>query len=52
MVARLPHRVTDIQLKEGAELVPLVADDFVLVPNPRECNPSQKYVVVFQAKPL
>lgn len=48
-IAFLPQRVRDVKLLEGAELKPLVADDFVLVPNPGSCDPAKAYRVVFQA---
>ncbi|MCU0873721.1 MAG: hypothetical protein MUE50_15395 [Pirellulaceae bacterium] len=50
-VAFLPHRVTDVRIIEGADLDPVVTDDFILVPNPRVCDPAKRYRVVFQAKP-
>ncbi len=50
-VAFLPHRVTDVRILEGADLNPVVTDDFILVPNPRVCDPAKRYRVVFQAKP-
>ena len=34
---------------EGADLKPVISDDFILVPNPRVCDPARKYRVVFQA---
>ena len=39
-----------LQNGEGADLKPVIADDFLLVPNPRECDPSRDYRVVFKAK--
>lgn len=52
IVATLDHRIENIQLLEGADLSPLVADDFILVPNPRECDPNRKYIVKFKATPI
>ncbi len=46
----LPHRVTEIHILEGQDLQPVVADDFVLIPNPRRCDPARQYRVVFQAR--
>ncbi|MDB6067367.1 MAG: hypothetical protein JWR26_3575 [Pedosphaera sp.] len=46
----LPHRVKDVEVIEGADLNPLITDNFVLVPNPRACSPARKYRVVFRAK--
>jgi zinc protease len=43
---------TDVKLLTGGELNPLIADDFVLVPNPREGDPDKKYVVSFRGQPL
>lgn len=51
-VGYLPHRVSDIRVIEGADLQPVITDDFVLVPNPRVCDPAKRYRVVFQARPL
>lgn len=52
IVALLDHRIKDIELLEGGDLKPLVADDFVLVPNPRQCDPDRKYIVKFKAKAI
>jgi hypothetical protein len=30
----------------------VVTDDFILVPNPRECDPARCYVVAFRAQRL
>jgi len=49
IVELLPHRVRDVKIIEGADLAPLVTDDFVLVPNPRKCDPKRRYRVVFRA---
>lgn len=49
MVAPLPHRIKDIQLLEGSELSPTIADDFILVPNPKVCDPAKNYRVIFKA---
>ena len=46
----LPHRVTEIQIIEGEDLQPLVADDFLLIPNPRRCDPQREYRLVFEAR--
>ncbi|MBI1371670.1 MAG: hypothetical protein GC159_02755 [Phycisphaera sp.] len=50
IVALLPHRVTDVHITDGADLKPVVTDDFILVPNPRECDTQRAYRVVFTAK--
>ncbi len=46
----LPHRVKDVVIIEGADLAPLVTDDFLLVPNPGECDPKKAHRVVFRAE--
>jgi len=50
IVALLPHRVADVKVVAGADLRPVVTDDFILVPNPRECDTERDYRVVFTAK--
>jgi len=50
VVAYLPHRVKNVRVVEGADLKPRITDNFVLVPNPRQCDPDRKYVVEFQAE--
>lgn len=50
-VAFLPRRVSDVKLLSGAELNPVVTDNFILVPNPRVCDPSREYRVQFTARP-
>ena len=52
IVAFLPHRVKDVKIIEGADLKPTVTDTFLLVPNPRTCDPGRTYKVVFTAAPL
>ena len=49
MVEFLPHRVKDVEIVAGGDLNPVVTDDFVLVPNPRTCDPNREYKVVFKA---
>jgi len=44
-----PHRLKDFSLLDGADLKPVFADGFLLVPNPGTCDPSRKYVVRFKA---
>jgi hypothetical protein len=46
----LPCRLHEAHVLEGADLKPVITDNFILVPNPRECDPARKYRVVFQAK--
>src|SRR5258708_9749323 len=38
----LPHRIKEIQVVEGADLNPVITDDFILVPHPRACDPTKK----------
>jgi hypothetical protein len=45
-----PRRLTNIEVTKGAELKPVVTKNFILVPNPRQCDPAKKYVVEFKAK--
>ena len=45
----LPHRVENVRLLEGLDLQPVVTDNFVLIPNPRECDPEGTYEVSFSA---
>ena len=52
IVQFLPRRVRDIRILEGADLAPVIADNFILVPNPGKCDPRRKYRVVFQAAPV
>lgn len=50
IVALLDHRIRDVKLIEGADLSPVITDDFVLVPNPREVDPNRAYRIQFSAK--
>jgi hypothetical protein len=50
IVQFLPHRVEGVEVVEGSDLKPVVADDFVLVPNPGVCDPNKVYRVSFRAK--
>lgn len=45
-----PHRLMDFTVLEGADLKPVLADDFLLIPNPGTCDPARQYVVKFRAK--
>jgi len=47
-VAFLPRRVGKVRVVEGQDLKPVVTDDFILVPNPRACDPARTYRVVFR----
>ncbi len=49
IVGHFPHRLKDVEVIAGGDLDPVVTDDFILVPNPRECDPAREYKVVFRA---
>ena len=49
IVEFLPWRIKDVEIVAGQDLRPVVTDDFVLVPNPRVCDPGREYKVVFKA---
>lgn len=49
IVELLPFRLKDIKILEGHELKPIVMDDFILIPNPRKCDPKKKYIIKFSA---
>ncbi len=51
-VYMLPKRIDAgrVELVEGADLEPVIADDFLLVPNPGRCDPSRVYRVAFRAQ--
>jgi hypothetical protein len=48
----LPERIGEVELLAGDDLNPVITDDFILVPNPRECDPEREYKLVFRAKPV
>lgn len=50
IIQLLPHRVEAVQILEGQDLSPRVTDNFLLVPNPGECDPTRRYRVVFRAR--
>ena len=45
----LPKRVKNVEITRGQELSPVITDDFVLIPNPRVCEPGKTYRVEFKA---
>ena len=49
IVQFLPHRICDVRVISGIDLDPVITDDFILVPNPRQCDPERDYVVTFTA---
>ena len=46
----LPHRVRDVEIVEGADLKPVVTDNFLLIPLPKTCDPTRTYRVAFRAQ--
>ena len=49
IVAYLPHRIKDVKIIKGAELKPTITDNFLLIPNPRKCDPKRSYELIFTA---
>ncbi len=49
IVQFLPDRIKGVALMTGMDLKPTITDDFILVPNPRECDPQREYVIKFKA---
>jgi len=41
--------IKDVELVDGEDLNPVITDDFVLIPNPRTCDPAREYRLVFRA---
>ncbi len=52
MIELLPQRIKEIKIVAGADLNPVITDNFILVPNPRKCDPNRTYEVKFTAKPV
>jgi len=50
IVCYLPSRIGPAKVLEGPDLNPVVTDDFLLIPNPKTCDPGRTYQVKFQAK--
>ena len=50
----LPHRIqaSSVQIEEGADLQPLITDNFLLLPLPQQFDPARQYRVVFRADPV
>jgi hypothetical protein len=44
----LPKRIQAAEVIEGAELKAVITDDFILVPNPKVCEPGKTYKIVFR----
>lgn len=51
-VAFFDRRLKDVEVVEGAELKPVITDDFILMERPATCDPSKTYRVVFRARPI
>jgi zinc protease len=47
----LPHRIqpTSVELTEGADIKPLITDNFLLIPLPAKFDPGRQYRVAFRA---
>ncbi|MBT7982716.1 MAG: hypothetical protein HN584_09120, partial [Akkermansiaceae bacterium] len=52
IVQYFPKRIGNFEILEGSELEPVLTDDFILIPNPKSCDPTKDYKVVFKASPL
>ena len=52
IVAFLPNRVSDVQIIKGGTLSPLITDDFILVPRPKQHDGKSPLVVTFKAKEI
>ena len=50
VVQFLPTRIGEVELLEGQDLKPVITDDFILVPNPRTCDPEKDLVIRFRAQ--
>ena len=51
-LAFFDRRLKDVEVVEGADLKPVITDDFILVERPPACDPSKTYRVVFRARPI
>ncbi|MDA7873929.1 hypothetical protein N9B17_02075 [Rhodopirellula sp.] len=50
IVQLLDHRIHQIALTSGDDLGVVIADDFILMPNPRTVDQNREYVIQFTAK--
>jgi hypothetical protein len=48
----LPQRIGPATLLEGGDLKPVIADNFILIPNPVTCDPQRTYRLRFRADAL
>lgn len=46
-VAFFDQRIKNTKITRGHELNPIVTDNFILVPRPQKCDPTQEYKVTF-----
>jgi hypothetical protein len=46
-VAFFEKRIKNAKITRGHELNPIVTDNFILVPRPQKCDPTQEYKVTF-----
>lgn len=44
-----PHRLLNVEVIEGSDLKPVIADDFILLPSPAKLEGGKTYRVVFKA---
>jgi hypothetical protein len=44
-----PNRLKDVEVISGKELSPVITDNFILIPNPKICDPNKSYRVEFKA---
>jgi len=49
IIVFFPHHLKDVEVAEGADLSPVITENFLLVPNPRRCDPARTYRIVFRA---
>jgi len=49
IVEFLSKRLKNVEVVSGADLNPVITDDFILIPNPGTCDPKREYKVVFKA---
>ncbi len=47
----MPKRVQNVEVTHGKELGPVITDNFVLIPNPRICEPGKTYRIEFKSSP-
>lgn len=52
IVQLLDHRIQNVTMISGDDLEVVVADDFILMPNPRVVDKNREYVIKFTAQPV